>query len=191
MRRTPDIVVKTSRNSEISPKPNVYVGLNVFMCVLTPWIWRKKLLNITAALDLSDVGLPVLKKELRKEFLRDITLNYSTNAEKKFLSQIDFNDKNDLRIAASFYSKKLRAILSYYTNKRTQLSFSTIKNRLKGTHLNLEQATLDVILNFLENRSTGNIDYNIDSIKKDLSISVTEYPDFTLIDEVVRRVCQA
>ena len=28
-----------------------------------------------------------------REFLKDITLNYSTHAEKKFLSQIDFSDK--------------------------------------------------------------------------------------------------
>ena len=130
--------------------------------------------NLTSVKTFSDNELII---DRYKEFLRDITLNYSTNAEKKFLSQIDFNDKNDLRIATSFYSKKLRDILSYYTDKRTQLSFSTVKNRLKGTHLNLEQAALDLILNFLENRSTGNIDYNIDSIKKDLSITVTEYFD--------------
>ena len=130
--------------------------------------------NVTSVKTFSDNELII---ERYKEFLRDITLNYSTNAEKKFLSQIDFNDKNDLRIAASFYSKKLRGIISYYADKRTQLSFSTVKNRLKGTHLNLEQASLDLILDFLENRSTGNIDYNIDSIKKDLSISVTEYFD--------------
>ena len=130
--------------------------------------------NLTSVKTFSDNELII---DRYKEFLRDITLNYSTNAERKFLSQIDFNDKNDLRIATSFYSKKLRDIISYYTDKRTQLSFSTVKNQLKGTHLNLEQAGLDLILNFLENRSTGNIDYNIDSIKKDLSITVTEYFD--------------
>tara|TARA_R110002020_G_scaffold101958_2_gene239754 strand:- start:1172 stop:4072 length:2901 start_codon:yes stop_codon:yes gene_type:complete len=112
-----------------------------------------------------------------KDFLRDITLNYSTNAEKKFISQIDLNDKNDLRIVASFYSKKIREIISYYTKKRTDLSFSSTKAQLKGTQFNLEQSALDLILNFLENRSTGNIDYDIDTIKNDLSISVTEYFD--------------
>tara|TARA_R110002020_G_scaffold377097_1_gene588181 strand:+ start:5639 stop:8539 length:2901 start_codon:yes stop_codon:yes gene_type:complete len=112
-----------------------------------------------------------------KQFLRDVTLNYSTNAERKFLSQIDFNDKNDLRIAASFYSKKIRSIISYYTEKRTDLSFSTTKAQLKGTNVNLEQTALNLILNFLENRSTGNIQYNIDTVKNDLSISITEYFD--------------
>ena len=71
-----------------------------------------------------------------KDFLRDITLNYSTNAEKKFISQIDLNDKNDLRIVASFYSKKIREIISYYTKKRTDLSFSSTKAQLKGTQFN-------------------------------------------------------
>lgn len=130
--------------------------------------------NITSVKSHSDNELII---EQYKDFLKDITLNYSTNAERKFLSQIDFNDKNDLRIAASFYSSKLRNIISYYTDKRTKLSFSSVKAQLKGTHLNLEQSALDLILNFLENRSTGNIEYDIDSIKKDLSISVTEYFD--------------
>jgi hypothetical protein len=77
MRMIPDKVVKNRRKNEMSPKPNVYDGLNVFTWVFTPWIWRKKLFLITAALDLSDVGLPVLIKELRKELFKDITFSLS------------------------------------------------------------------------------------------------------------------
>ncbi len=77
MSRIPEIVVKTSRNSEISPRPNVYVALNGFICDLIPWIWRNKLVLVTAALDLSDVGMPVLIKEPRKELL--IVFKFSLN----------------------------------------------------------------------------------------------------------------
>jgi len=111
-----------------------------------------------------------------KDFLKDITLNYSTNAEKKFISQIDFNDKNDLQVVGSFYSKKIRDIITYYSKKRDRLYFSTIKNKLKGTNFNLEQSAYELILNFLENREISE-DYNIAAIKNNLSISLTEYFD--------------
>ena len=48
--------------------------------------------------------------ERYREFLRDITLSYTTNAEKKFLSQVDFTNKYDTQIAISFYSRKIRSI---------------------------------------------------------------------------------
>jgi hypothetical protein len=93
MRIIPDKMVKNRRNSEISPKPNVYVGLKVFMWVFTPWIWRKKLFLMTAALDLSDVGLPVLRKEARKEFLTVFRFSLSLPTPDWFNSFMVFLEK--------------------------------------------------------------------------------------------------
>ena len=97
--------------------------------------------------------------ERYRDFLRDITLNFTTNAEKTFLSQINFDDPYDLQIAMSFYSKKVRDIISYYKKKRDDLHYTTIKTRLKGSNLGVDQAAKDLVLNFLENRSTADIDY--------------------------------
>jgi hypothetical protein len=49
-----------------------------------------------------------------QNFLQDITLNFTTNAEKTFLTQINFENPYDIEIAMSFYSKKIRDIISYY-----------------------------------------------------------------------------
>jgi len=112
-----------------------------------------------------------------RDFLKDITLNFSSNAEKKFLTQLDFTDKYDLQIAMSFFSKKIRNIISYYKKKRNTLHYSLTKSKVKGSSIGVEQASKDLIIDFLENRSTGNIDYNIDNIKNNLSVSITEYYD--------------
>jgi len=112
-----------------------------------------------------------------KDFLKDITLNFSTNAEKRFLTQIDFNDSYDLQIAISFFSKKIRDIISYYKKKRNLLHYSVTKAKVKGSNLGIEQAAKDIIIDFLENRSTAALDYNIDTVKNNLSISLTEYFD--------------
>ena len=115
--------------------------------------------------------------ERYREFLRDITLNYSTHAEQKFLSQIDFGDKYDLQIAVAFYSKKIRSIISYYQVKRDKLHFSTTRAKLKGSNFGFQQNAYELIVDFLANRSTAAMDYNIDTIKKDVTISLTEYVD--------------
>ena len=115
--------------------------------------------------------------ERYREFLRDITLNYSTNAEKKFLSQIDFNDKYDLQVAISFYSKKIRSIISYYQVKRDKLQFSTTRAKLKGSNFGVKQNAYELIVDFLANRDTAALEYNIDDIKTNLSVSLTEYVD--------------
>ena len=115
--------------------------------------------------------------ERYREFLRDITLNYTTNAEKKFLSQIDFGDKYDLQIAVSFYSRKIRSIISYYQVKRDKLHFSTTRAKLKGSNFGFKQSAYNLITDFLANRSTAAQDYNIDTIKENITVSLTEFVD--------------
>jgi len=115
--------------------------------------------------------------ERYRDFLRDITLNFSTNAERTFLTQLDFTDSYDLEMAMSFYSKKIRSIISYYKKKRQRVYYAVTKAKVKGSSLGVERAAIDLVLDFLENRSTAARDYDITKIKKDLSISVTEYFD--------------
>ena len=112
-----------------------------------------------------------------QNFLQDITLNFTTNAERTFLTQINFENPHDLEIAMSFYSKKIRDIISYYKKKRDTLHYASTKAKVKGSSLGVEQATINLILDFLENRSTAARDYDVTKIKENLTISITEYFD--------------
>tara|TARA_R110000824_G_scaffold60345_2_gene161360 strand:- start:26326 stop:29190 length:2865 start_codon:yes stop_codon:yes gene_type:complete len=115
--------------------------------------------------------------DLYRNFLKDISLNFSTQAEQRFLTQLDFNDAYDLQIAMSFFSNKIRDIVSYYKKKRELLHYSVTKSKVKGSNLGVEQATKDLVIEYLENRETAAIDYNIKTVKSNLSISLTEYFD--------------
>ena len=112
-----------------------------------------------------------------RDFLKDITLNFSTNAERTFLTQLDFTDPYDMEIAMSFYSKKIRSIISYYKKKRQKLHYTATKAKVKGSSLGVEQAAIDLVVEFLENRSTAAKDYDIEKIKQNLTISITDYFD--------------
>tara|TARA_R100000900_G_scaffold140145_3_gene120260 strand:+ start:254 stop:3118 length:2865 start_codon:yes stop_codon:yes gene_type:complete len=112
-----------------------------------------------------------------RDFLKDITLNFSSNAERKFLTQLDFDDSYDIQVAMSFFSKKIRDIVTYYKKKRNTLHYSLTRSKVKGSSVGVEQASKDIIIEFLENRDTGNIDYNINDIKKNISVTLTEYYD--------------
>jgi hypothetical protein len=71
--------------------------------------------------------------------LKDITLKYSTLDEKRFLSNIDFNDPCDLDIIIPFYSKKIREVCDFYSQKRENLKFKIEKNKIKGIPVSLEK----------------------------------------------------
>ena len=116
-------------------------------------------------------------EDIYKEFLRDITLNFSTKAEQRFLTQLDFDDTYDLRIAMSFFSKKIRDIVTYYKKKRQLMHYSVTKSKVRGSNIGIEQAAKDLVIEYLENRDTAALDYNIETIKDNLSITLTEYFD--------------
>ena len=56
-----------------------------------------------------------------RDFLKEITINFSNKTEKKFLQHLDFSDNNDIAIAISFFSKKLREVIEYYRLERVNL----------------------------------------------------------------------
>ena len=112
-----------------------------------------------------------------RDFLKDLSIFYSNETEKKFLSFIDFNDPSDLAIAISFYSKKLREVSSYYKNEREDLHNVAIKYKTKGSNFNIKKRATEIVIDFLQNREDSKFSYNIDNIKSNIDVNLTEYFD--------------
>jgi len=107
------------------------------------------------------------------EFLRDVSLTYTTNDERKFLSNIDFNDDRDIQIAASFYSSKLKYIIQYYRGKRESLKYNITRFKLKGSNLGTQKNIQELVVDHLANRDDL-IDYNIDDVINTLQVDIQE-----------------
>lgn len=52
------------------------------------------------------------------EFLKSVALNYTTAEEKRYLTNIDFNNNDDLEIAVPFFTSKIKQVLLYFASKR-------------------------------------------------------------------------
>lgn len=113
--------------------------------------------------------------------LKDITLKYSTLDEKRFLSNIDFNDPYDLDIIIPFYSKKIREVCDFYSQKREQLKFKVEKNKIKGIPLSLEKAVYETVTDvvFSDALEVGSYQrlVNENDLLQDLNIEVEELYD--------------
>ena len=113
--------------------------------------------------------------------LKDITLKYSTLDEKRFLSNIDFNDPCDLDIIIPFYSKKIREVCDFYSQKREKLKFKIEKNKIKGIPTSLEKSVYETITDviFSDVLEVGTYQKLVDEkeLLRDLNIEVEELYD--------------
>lgn len=112
-----------------------------------------------------------------REFLKEISLNYTTLEEKQFLSKIDFTDPFDLDVAMGFYSKKLRELTEFYNQKRTDIKFNLTRNKLLGTNYGTSKSILEITLDYLKNLADGKILYDYDLIKSKIEIEIEELYD--------------
>lgn len=120
-------------------------------------------------------------KDRYVELIKEITLKYTTSDEKRFLSNIDFNDPLDLDIILPFYSKKINEVCNFYAQKRENIKHKVEKNKIKGTPTSLERALFETITDvvFSDALEIGlyqkNIDYSV--LLKNLNIETEELYD--------------
>jgi hypothetical protein len=112
-----------------------------------------------------------------KEFIKDISLNFTNENEKRFLSQINFDDPLDLDVAIPFYSKKLIEITNFYNKKREELKYQVLKKKMVGTPSLLKSELRTNIINYLESLQEGSYIFDIESIKQELDVEVEELYD--------------
>jgi len=129
----------------------------------------------------SEISTEDIIVERYRDFLKDVSLRYTTLEEKKFLSKIDFNDPYDLKIALPFFSNKLIEIAKYYNNKREESKFEITKKKLKGSIVGGEKSILDIIINYLDNLEEGGIYFDIEEIKNKIEVEIEElYDEYSL-----------
>lgn len=83
------------------------------------------------------------------DLLKEITINYTTAEERRFLSNIDFTSAVDLAIAAPFYAQKIKDICLFFAKKRDVLKYKIEENKIRGTSRSIEKSVFDTIVDYL------------------------------------------
>lgn len=115
------------------------------------------------------------------DFLKEITLTYSTQQELKFLSRLDFSNPTDLDIAIPFYTEKIRQIILFYKDKRDTAKFAIERNKIKGTSLSIEKALFEKIYDYAftsqTNPTFSSLNYSLSTLQAYLKIDILDFVD--------------
>jgi len=115
------------------------------------------------------------------DLIKQITVKYTTLEEKRFLSNIDYNDITDLDIVLPFYSKKIKEICKFYSDKREKLKFKIQKNKIKGTSTSIEKSIIesitDVLFSDIVETSTYQKTISQEDLVNNLGIEIEELYD--------------
>ena len=114
--------------------------------------------------------------------LKQITLEYTTSEEKRFLSNIDYDNDQDLDVALPFFAKKLKQIALYYASKRDEIKFVPTKVNLKGSDYGMSQLIISEIADILKNDTAvidqlANSNLTIQDVLTNLDVNVVDLYD--------------
>lgn len=109
--------------------------------------------------------------------LKEIAIKYTTYDEKRFLSNLNFNDNVFLDVAIPFFTKKIKKICVYYTQNRDKLKNSVLKTNLKGSNYGVETLIKKAIVEVLQLNEFETLNVNLpplSSIIDDFHIQIRE-----------------
>ena len=109
----------------------------------------------------------LLVRDAYINLMREITLNFSTEEERKFILNADFNDDSDLDIIIPFFVQKLKQISFYYKSKRQEVKNSLVRHNLKGSEFGVETIIKNIIYEY--------VDTKLDTKRKELSSFYTNF----------------
>lgn len=105
----------------------------------------------------TDSEISVTIKDSYIQVLKDLVINYSTEEEKRFISNADFSDPYDLDIILNFFVTKLKTVCLFYSDQRELLKTASIQHNLKGSNLGIETFVKKAIFDTI---TTNQLDFS-------------------------------
>lgn len=120
-----------------------------------------------------------------RTLIKDISLNYTTDEEKRFLANINYNDPRHVESSLPFFAAKIKQITLYYARERDIIKQQKIRRSSSGSVEGIERSvaseiTKQIVSPGLQNLSSGNIDSNThESQKIDYRVRIVELYDLS------------
>jgi hypothetical protein len=100
-------------------------------------------------------------RQIYINLLKEIALKYTTFDEKRFLSNLNFNDNQSLDVAIPFFSRKIKRICLYYSQNRDKLKNGVVRANLRGSNFGIETLIRKSIVDILETNSFESLNNNL------------------------------
>lgn len=120
-----------------------------------------------------------------RTLIKDIALNYTTDEEKRFLSNIDYKDPRHVESALPFFAAKIKQITLYYARERDVIKQQKIRRSSSGSIEGIERSvageiTHQIVAPSLHNLRSGNIDAsNHESTEINYNVKLVELYDLS------------
>jgi hypothetical protein len=177
---------KTNNSSPLDYNQWVSINSNIspddyekeYILYLKDWYFKKS------------ISKSEFSKKLRDDYvklLKDLSYLFTSDEIDLFISQLDYNNDEEIIFAIPFFAKKLKQIALIYSRKREALKQAKLKYNLIGSNYGIEKILYDYILKGFTKSETNLIRvpsyeiYNnfpeLSSIKNDFFIEVEELHD--------------
>ena len=128
-------------------------------------------------------------KEQFINLFKEITLNYTSPEEKRYLQNLDFSDEENISIAVPFFSSKIKKIILYYQDRRKTHTKDLKEIRSKGNKNNVSNYVKSKLIDFVENNESEEVEtltHKLTSIQKFVEVDIEDsydiYNDYFDID---------
>jgi len=120
-------------------------------------------------------------RELYVSLIKEIVLTHTTSDEKRWLKNIDFNNKRDLAVAIPFFAQKIKEICLYYSTLRDDVKTSSLRFNLKGSNFGVEKLIYNEISKSLETEDLTDIvktlNLSLSGLRNNLVIEIEDLYD--------------
>lgn len=112
--------------------------------------------------------------QIYRDFIRDLSINYTTLEEREYLSKLNYDDPIDLELATNIFTRKIKEIVDYYNDQRELIKNGIIERKIRGTNFGLQRAILENVINYINNIQESLIYYDVDTIRDNYFVDIRE-----------------
>ena len=120
-------------------------------------------------------------RDLYVNLIEEITLNYTTVDERRYLKNLDYNDPRDMAIAVPFFAQKIKDICLYYSTLRDDVQTANVQYNLKGSNIGIENLLYNSISRALNTQDIteqfSTLSLSLSDIRNNMVIDVEDIYD--------------
>lgn len=143
--------------------------------------YQSYLNNWYEAKNSSNVDREQITRDLYVSLIKEIIISFSSSDEKRYLKNIDFNNKRDVAIAIPFFAQKIKEICLYYSTLRDDVKTAELRYNLKGSNYGIEKIIYNEISKSLETEDLTDfirtLNLSLSDIRNNMVINVEDLYD--------------